>query len=137
MIASLLLDPLSNKTLLDSGPLDPYPFSPIPTSLFLASELMRIKFEEARDRSRVKGSRISSLLSRRSTNSTEATENKSGITSETTAEEELQHAQRRKERSEPGRIWRMRWQMAIRRGVYRFRERICSVTGLLCDEEGC
>ncbi|KAK4698075.1 hypothetical protein P7C70_g8113, partial [Phenoliferia sp. Uapishka_3] len=48
LIVSLLLSPLTSGPLLSSGPLNPYPFDPLPTNLALASEIVRAKFEEAR-----------------------------------------------------------------------------------------
>lgn len=138
LIASLLLDPLSSSTLLASGPLNPYPFSKIPNSLLAASELMRAKFSEARENS------TSYLLSRSTSTSTSGSCSSSSSSfdereiGEVIGEDELEAMSKRKrENEEPGRIWRMRWRMAVRRGVYRFRERICNVTGLLCEEEGC
>lgn len=134
LIASLLLDPLSCTTLLNSGPLNPYPFSKIPNSLLSASELMRIKFSEARENS------TSYLLSRNTSSSTSSTSVVGGEINGGggIGEEEIEAMNKRKrENEEPGRIWRMRWRMAVRRGVYKFRERICNVTGLLCEEEGC
>jgi hypothetical protein len=36
---------------------------------------------------------------------------------------------------EPGRVWRVRWKNAVRRGKERFRAKVCEVTGLLCQVE--
>lgn len=46
---SLLLPPSTQiETFLTSGPLRPFPFEPLPSSLALASELVRNKLKEAR-----------------------------------------------------------------------------------------
>jgi len=100
LVATLLLQPSTCNTLLDSGPLKPYVFDPVPSPLSLA---LRAKLDEARQ----------AWL---------ADQEKTGAVGE---EEEL----------EPGKIWRVRWKEAVRRGRERFRERVCKVTGLLCDEE--
>lgn len=100
LIATLLLQPSTCNTLLDSGPLKPYVFDPVPSPLSLA---LRAKLDEARQ----------AWL----------------------ADQEKTGSSREEEELEPGKIWRVRWKEAVRRGRERFRERVCKVTGLLCDEE--
>jgi len=102
LIATLLLQPSTCTTLLNSGPLKPYAFDPVPSPLSLA---LRAKLDEARQAWLADQDR-----------------ERSGKEGD---EEEL----------EPGKIWRVRWKEAVKRGRERFRERVCKVTGLLCDEE--
>lgn len=45
LVASLLLEPSTCSRLLASGPLNPYPFDPIPSSL---AQAVRARFDEAR-----------------------------------------------------------------------------------------
>ncbi|GAA6000623.1 hypothetical protein JCM10207_004581 [Rhodosporidiobolus poonsookiae] len=109
LIASLLLDPSTSASLLSSGPLKPYTFDPVPSQFTLA---MRAKLDEARmawqaeaDAARSQGG---------------GGEAQAG----------------REEKGEPRglRVWRERWRAAYARNRRRFRDRVCAVTGLLCDE---
>ncbi|GJN87941.1 hypothetical protein Rhopal_000896-T1 [Rhodotorula paludigena] len=104
LVADLLLRPSTSTTFLSSGPLNPFPFEPVPSQFSLA---VRARLDEAR--------------------------------SAWTAADHAQYAAeqaRAAELAEPRglRVWRERWRAAVARGRQRFRQRVCAVTGLLCDE---
>ncbi|GAA5884827.1 hypothetical protein JCM6882_007111 [Rhodosporidiobolus microsporus] len=109
LLASLHLRPSVSPTLLSSGPLDPYVFEPVPSQFTLA---MRAKLDEARQ-----------ALGRDGGGGGEFGRAAGG-------------AEGRTEEGEPKglRLWRERWRAAVMRNKRRFRERVCAVTGLLCDE---
>lgn len=104
LIISLLLSPNSCAALLNSGPLNLYPFEPLPSSLAIASELVRARFDEAR----------AGVLRRE--------------------EEERERRTSDAGEDEPGRVWRKKWRRAVKQGVGKFRERVCGLTGLLCEK---
>ncbi|GAA5955516.1 hypothetical protein JCM3765_006801 [Sporobolomyces pararoseus] len=115
LIATLLLQPSTSHDLLASGPLKPYEFEPVPSPLSIA---LRAKLDEARQAWLLDQDRqnldASDLVGREGTfldvggDGTEI---------------------------EPGKIWRLRWRNAVKRGRERFRQRVCEMTGLLCDEK--
>jgi hypothetical protein len=35
---------------------------------------------------------------------------------------------------EPGRIWRQRWRGAVKRGATTLRDKVCALTGLMCEK---
>ncbi|GAA5830960.1 hypothetical protein JCM11251_005092 [Rhodosporidiobolus azoricus] len=105
LIASLHMRPSTSPVLLSSGPLNPYIFEPVPSQFTLA---MRAKIDEAR----------AAFL--RDENARLVAEGKAQA----------------KEGDEPRglRLWRERWRAALVRNKKRLRDRVCAVTGLLCDE---
>ncbi|BGP13335.1 hypothetical protein JCM10213_001478 [Rhodosporidiobolus nylandii] len=105
LIADLLLRPSTSSAFLSSGPLKPFPFEPVPSQFTLA---MRAKLDEARMAWQEKELRGTAGA----------------------REAEAQDGQ------EPRglRLWRDRWRAAVQRGKKRMMERVCAVTGLLCDE---
>ncbi|SGY66143.1 BQ5605_C004g02632 [Microbotryum silenes-dioicae] len=122
-IATLLLQPSTFPRLLASGPLNPYPFETVPSSLTLA---MRAKFDEAR-----------SIVARRELgfldDETEMDLARRGKDDDESSK--LSDRSREKDSVEPGRIWRLRWRAAAKRGIKTFRESVCRTTGLLCEEK--
>ncbi|GAA5902054.1 Ups1p [Sporobolomyces salmoneus] len=110
LIATLLLQPSTSSSLLSSGPLQPYSFEPVPSPLSIA---LRAKLDEARQAWLL--DQDPSLLPEDLIGRNDESENGEGV--------------------EPGRIWRVRWRNAVKRGKERFRKRVCEVTGLLCDEK--
>lgn len=116
LIASLLAHPTTSDALLASGPMKPFAFEPVVTSALALS--LKAKFDEARE-----------ALSRRE--------------AEARAERECDEAANGGSGgggvgggsgdSESGQIWRERWRAAARRGIVRFKARVCAATGLLCD----
>ncbi|GAA5862486.1 hypothetical protein JCM8547_002080 [Rhodosporidiobolus lusitaniae] len=109
LLAELLLRPSTSSTILSSGPLKPFPFDPVPSQFTLA---MRAKLDEAR----------LALATAR-----ERGEVLPG---------ELGKAGEGQEGEEPRglRAWREMWRAAVVRNKRRFREKVCVVTGLMCDE---
>ncbi|BGO89025.1 hypothetical protein NBRC10512_008216 [Rhodotorula toruloides] len=109
LIAELLLRPSTSSTILSSGPLAPFLFEPVPSQLSLA---VRAKLDEAR----------SAWLE-----GEQARRREAGVAgAEFRPEEEPRRL----------RLWRERWRAAVQRGRRRFREKVCVVTGFLCDEPG-
>ncbi|KAM0792838.1 hypothetical protein ACM66B_002604 [Microbotryomycetes sp. NB124-2] len=108
LVATLLMQPSTSTKLLKSGPLKPYPFDPVPSPLALA---VRAKLDEARAALHIED-RFDLAPSQSSRNRDDAA---------AAAEE-------------PGRIWRERWRAAARRGITRFKDRVCAVTGFLCED---
>ncbi|KAK4056294.1 hypothetical protein OIO90_002738 [Microbotryomycetes sp. JL221] len=100
LVATLLMNPLTSSSLLNSGPLKPFEFEPVPSPLALA---VRAKLDEAR-----------AVVLRREEMMMDRTLNE----------------------DEPGKIWRERWRSAVKRGMTRFKQRVCSATGLLCEGGG-
>ena len=100
---SLLLPPSTQvETFLSSGPLQPFPFEPLPSSLALASDLLRTKLNEARKEKE-----------RRAKERLEASVDADGKV----------------------RVWRERWSLAAKRGVTKFKVKVCALTGLLCEQK--
>lgn len=113
LIATLLLQPSTSSTLLSSGPLSPYQFEPVPSALSIA---LRAKLDEARQ---------AWLLD----------QDRQNLDSSDLIGREFGGGDVNEGEFEPGKIWRERWRSAVKRGRERFRERVCRVTGLLCDEK--
>ncbi|GAA5870993.1 hypothetical protein JCM16303_001654 [Sporobolomyces ruberrimus] len=116
LISTLLLQPSTSQTLLSSGPLSPYQFEPVPSPLSLA---LRAKLDEARQVWLNDQKLVQDDLSTR----------RGGGEGGVGGGGEEGYV------GEPGRVWRVRWKNAVRRGKERFRAKVCEVTGLLCQVE--
>ena len=118
LVATLLLQPSTSQELLSSGPLKPYEFEPVPSALSIA---LRAKLDEARQAWLLDQDRqnldASDLIGRDRDDGTMFDDGNGDPV------------------IEPGKIWRLRWRNAVKRGKERFRERVCEMTGLLCDEK--
>ncbi|GAA5864698.1 hypothetical protein JCM3774_006046 [Rhodotorula dairenensis] len=132
LVADLILRPSTSSAFLSSGPLNPYPFDPVPSAFSLR---IRARLDEAR---------------------TKWAEHEHGISAEEAELREIAESERAESRrrgwrygwttagdndgggTEPRglRAWRDRWAVSFRQGQSRFRERVCAMTGLLCDAKG-
>lgn len=115
LISELLLRPSTSSTLLSSGPLRPFAFDPVPSPLTLA---VRQKLVEARSAWQVE--QDDRRRAREGGGEGGGGEGGGG--------------EARGKEPSGLRLWRERWRGAVQRGRRRFRQRVCAVTGLLCDE---
>lgn len=130
LVADLILRPSTSAAFLSSGPLEPYHFDPVPSAFSLR---IRARLDEAR---------------------TKWTEVEHGLTAEEAEQREIDRSEVAESRRRGWRVagdraaspedmaggepvgltaWRERWRSSYRRGKSRFRERVCAMTGLLCD----
>ncbi|GAA5973673.1 hypothetical protein JCM11641_005075 [Rhodosporidiobolus odoratus] len=111
LISELLLRPSTSHQILSAGPLKPFPFEPVPSQF---TRTVRAKLDEARlawqERERERIAAGGGAVPGQEGGSAGGEEPK-GL-----------------------RMWRERWRAAMQRGKRRMRERVCAVTGLLCDE---
>ncbi|GAA5979480.1 hypothetical protein JCM10908_002940 [Rhodotorula pacifica] len=133
LVADLILRPSTSSAFLSSGPLKPYQFDPVPSAFTLR---IRARLDEARSK---------------------WAEQEHGISAEEAELREIQESERAESRrrgwrygpvvddegqdregAEPRglKAWRDRWAVTLRQGKNRFRERVCAMTGLLCDAKG-
>lgn len=131
LVASLLLQPSTSKRMLQSGPLNPYPFEPPPSAITLA---LRAKMEEAR-------AAVARRAERERERERERLEAEAAPPKEATLPRDPPPIGAKgtagavtREELERGRVWREKWRAAVRRGIVRGRGTICQWTGFLCDE---
>ncbi|GAA6056186.1 hypothetical protein JCM3770_004253 [Rhodotorula araucariae] len=124
LIAELLLRPSTSAALLSSGPLQPFAFDPVPSQFSLA---VRAKLDEARSAWQLE--QAAAALLKRGSSSGDAASATGG-----TGQGDGSIGFAGPDEPRGLRLWRERWRGAVSRGRRRFRQRVCAVTGLLCDE---
>ncbi|GAA6063343.1 hypothetical protein JCM10212_004364 [Sporobolomyces blumeae] len=139
LVASLLLQPSTSSNLLSSGPLAPYEFDPVPSPLSLA---LRAKLDEARQAWLVEEGEQSESLARQRRRRRllrDDGEDVEDVVDDRDWEHGIDPTSRNGTRTrarigESIEVWRTRWRGAVEKGKRRFRDRVCAITGLLCDE---
>lgn len=128
LVADLLLRPSTSAAFLSSGPLKPYQFDPVPSAFALR---IRARLDEARSKwaEHEHGISPEEAELREIAESERAESRRRGWRYGPTQQEAQEDEEARRRLG----AWRDRWAASFRQGRTRFRQRVCAMTGLLCD----
>ncbi|GAA5924867.1 uncharacterized protein JCM15063_005753 [Sporobolomyces koalae] len=115
LVSNVLLQPSTCREFLNSGPLRPFAFGPVPSPLSLA---FRQKLDEARQVWLSNQQQEQAQLGNLATDSNSPLLWRGSLTPGQ-PDEDLK--------------WRVRWKRVFERGKQRFKDRVCTLTGLLCE----